>query len=245
MYSRFIAELCRFVLDSGIAFTDDLRGCTRADVAALENRLGMRLPEAFTEYLLAMGNGCGRLMQGDEFGIAGVDVAQRVASEITAAPDCPWKPMRRLLPFRQHHGYNFLFFYTEEVGSDPPVWAYKETAPGPKEWTPSFTCWLRECAIECIEGKPWNDEVCREIRLHRNDWLERKPVLDRYDSEANRFRQELSERVVSADRERGRITTPREFQELWNREFRTTDLCRTLVKEGKRIPWGWIDPSDA
>jgi hypothetical protein len=245
MYARFIADLCRFMLDSGIAVAGDLRGCARAEIAVLENRIGVRLPEAFTEYLLAMGNGCGSLMQGDEFGIEGVEVAERVASEITTESDCAWKPARRMLPFRQHHGYTFTFFYTDEDGNDPPVWAYMEAEPGPREWSPSFTCWLRECAIECIEGKPWNDEVCREIGLHRDDWLERKAVLDRYDSEANRFRQELSERVVSNDRKRGRITTPSEFQELWNREFRTTDLCGTLVKEGKRIPWGWINPSDA
>jgi hypothetical protein len=244
MYSQFMIELSRFMLDSGIAMSADFRGCTRAEISALEDRLAVRLPEAFTEYLCAMGHGCGILMGGDEYGIAAIDVAQRVASRITTNPDCPWRPSQRMLPFRQHHGCTFLFFHTDE-GNDPPIWAYLETEAGPKDWAPSFTCWLRECAIDCIEGKPWNDEVCREISLHRDDWLERKAVLDRYDDEAGRIRRALCERVAALDRGRGRVASPREFQEIWNREFRESDLYRTLVEEDKRIPWGWVDPSDA
>jgi hypothetical protein len=243
MYAPFIADLCRFMLDSRIAGAGDLRGCARPEIAALEEQLGLRLPAAFSEALLAVGESCGELMDGDKFGITGIQEASEVAQDIVTEDDSPWKPSRSMLPFLQHQGYNFQFFYTDEHDDDPAVWAYVETEPGPILMQPSFTCWLRERAIWCVEHTPWNDEVCREIDQHRDVWMERKQILDRYDAEAHRLRGLLLQRVAVADRKRGKITTVLEFQELWNREFRTTELYTTLLKEGKRIPWGWLHGS--
>jgi hypothetical protein len=244
MYAQFMTELCRFILDAGVAMATTIRGCTAAEIAGVESRLGIPLPVALVEYLRVAGHSSWTLMDGEELTIASFDVAQRVAAAITTGSGCPWTLPRRTLPFLQHHGYEFLCLRTDD-GNDPPVWLYIGTEPGPQQWAPSFTCWLRECALECIELQPWSDEVCRKIALHRDDWLKRKAVLDLYDQEANRIRQTLNDRVVALDRARGKITSPREFQEIWSREFRETDLCRTLVKEGKRVPWGWIDPGDA
>ena len=244
MYAEFITELRDFMVDAGIATDDTIRGCTDSDITELERRLSVRLPAAMAECLRQMGHACGHLMDGDAFGVNAFDDSREVAQEITTEPKSPWRLPHDVIPFLQHQGYEFLFVYTN-AGADPPVWLYIETEPEPKRWGLSFTAWLRESAIGAIEGKPWNDEVCREIRLHRDNWMTRKKTLDEYDDEANRIRQSLIARLIQSDLERGRITGPTEIQQMWNREFPDTDLYRRLIAEKKRIPWGWVNPSDA
>lgn len=243
MYAAFMTEVGRFMLDSGIATADSFRGCTDAEITQLEHQLSVCLPVALAECLREMGHACGRLTDGDHFGIEAFKDARKVALEITTE-DSPWRLPDNVIPFLQHQGYEFLFVYAN-AGDDPPVWLYIETEPEPKQWGLSFTTWLRETAIDAVERKPWNDEVCREIRLHRDDWMARKRMLDEYDSEANQIRQALIARLIQSDPERGRITGPTEIQQIWSREFPVTDLCRKLMREGKRIPWGWVDPSEA
>ncbi len=224
--------------------SDAIRGCTDAEVRELERQLSIRFPAAMSECLHQMGHECGDLFDGDAFGIGAFNDALEVAVKVTTEVDSPWRLADNVIPFLQHQGYEFLFLYSN-AGDDPPVWLYIETEPEPKQVGLTFTAWLRESAIGSIEGKPWNNEVCREIRLHRDDWIARKKTLDEYTAEANRIRLSLIRRLIQVDRDRGRITGPNEMQQIWNREVRNTDLGRKLIAEGKRIPWGWFNPSDA
>ena len=244
MYAAFMTQLSRFLIDAGIATVDTIRGCTDSEVRELERQLSIQFPAAMAECLRQMGHACGDLLDGDVLGIGAFNDAREVAVEIAIEVDSPWRLPDHVIPFLQHQGYEFLFLYSN-AGDDPPVWLYIETEPEPKEWAISFTAWLRESAIGAIEGKPWNDEVCREITQHRDDWMARKATLDEYDNEARQIRKSLIARVTQTDRNRGRVTGPIEMQEIWNREFRSTDLYRKLIAEGKRIPWGWDNPSDA
>ncbi len=170
MYAVFMAELRRFMIDAGIATVDTICGCTDSEVAELERRLSIRFPAAMAECLRQMGRACGHLMDGDAFGIGAFNDAREVAVEITTEEGSPWRLPDHVIPFLQHQGYEFLFLHSN-AGDDPPVWLYIETEPEPNEWAMSFTAWLRESAIGAIEAKPWNDEVCREISLHRDDWM--------------------------------------------------------------------------
>ncbi|MEZ6040891.1 MAG: SMI1/KNR4 family protein [Planctomycetaceae bacterium] len=244
MYAAFMSELCRFMIDAEIATDETIRGCTDAELRQLEQQLSISLPISMAECLRQIGHACGRLMDGDLFGADAFEGAREVAVELTAAKDSPWRLPEHMIPYLQHQGYEFLFV-DPHAGDDPPVWLYVETEPEPKEWAPSFTAWLREAAISAVECKPWNEEVCREISLHRDDWTSRRKTLDEYDSEAGQIRRSLIARLSQRDRELGRITGPIEFQEIWNREFPQSELCRKLNTEGKRIPWGWISPREA
>lgn len=244
MYSAFMTDLCDFMVDAGIAAPDACRGCSDVEIEQLERKLSFRLPAAMSECLRRLGHACGQFMDGDAFGLSAFDEAHEVAQEITAKPDSPWRLPDQAIPFLQHHGYEFLFIQSN-AGDDPPVWLYVETEPVAREVGASFTAWLRESALGTVERKPWNDEVCREIGLHRDDWLARKKILDEYDEETSQIRQSLTDRLVQSDRERGQITGPKEYQQIWNREFPNTDLFRKLTAERKRIPWNWVNPRDA
>jgi hypothetical protein len=244
MYAEFMAELCRFMIDARIATAETIRGCSDSEIAEVQRQLSTGFPRAVVEWLRHMGHACGNLMDGDAFGLNSFAAARAVAREITSEPDAPWRLPDQAIPLLQHQGYEFLFLYANS-DDDPPVWLYLETEPEPRQWALSFTAWLRESAIDAVEHKPWNDEVCREIGLHRDDWTARKRTLDQYDNEARLLRRSLIARLIQNDRKRRRITGPTEMQQVWNRQFRDTDLYRKLMSEQKRVPWGWINPNDA
>ncbi len=232
------------MVDAGIATPDTIRGCTDSEIAELERQLSVRLPAAMAECLRQMGQECGHLADGDAIGLHAFDAARQVAQEITTEPDSPWRLPDDVIPFLEHQGYEFLFVHAN-AGDDPPVWLYIETEREPKQWGVSFTVWLRETAIWAVEGKPWNDEVCREIGLHRDNWIARKKTLDEFDHEVHQIRQSLVSRIKQSDHARGSVTGPTEIQQIWNREFPECDLYRRLMAERKRIPWGWVNPRDA
>lgn len=244
MYAEFMAELCRFMIDAEIATANTIQGCSDSEIAELERLLSTRLPSAMVECLRRMGRACGDLMDGDAFGLNAFAEACEVAQEITSGPDSPWRLPDQAIPFLQHQGYEFLFLPANGE-DDPPVWLYIETEPGPRLWGLSFTAWLRESAIGAVECKPWNEEVCREIGLHRDAWMARKKILDEYDNQANLLRRSLIARLIEEDRQRGQVTGPTEMQRIWNLEFPDTELYRRLTSEQKRIPWGWINPKEA
>ncbi|QDU11063.1 SMI1/KNR4 family protein [Gimesia aquarii] len=244
MYVEFMSTISQYLIDTGISTADNIRGCTESEIDHFQRRISQNLPLAFIACLHEFGHKCGHLMDGDAFGIAGFDVAREVALELTKKQDSPWQLPENVIPFQEHQGYQFLFFYTDD-GNDPSVWHYLEEDSEPTHSVPSFTAWLRESAINVIESKPWNDEICREIRLHRDNWIDRKKMLDEYHQEASQIRRSLIARLVQSDIERDRITGPLEMQQIWNQEFPETELYQKLVAEQKRIPWGWTDHRDA
>ncbi|MFN0019375.1 MAG: SMI1/KNR4 family protein [Pirellulaceae bacterium] len=128
MYSAFIIDLCDFMVDAGIATADSIRGCTDAEIEDLEQQLSLRFPAAMSVCLRRLGHACGQLMDGDAFGMGAFAEAREVAQEITTRPDSPWRLPGQVIPFLQHHGYEFLFVHAN-AGDDPPVWLYIETEP--------------------------------------------------------------------------------------------------------------------
>jgi hypothetical protein len=131
-------------------------------------------------------------------------------------------------------------------GDDPPVLTVSiDDGLVPRQAAVSFTAFLREAALGAVEHKPWNDEVCREIVAHRDDWLPRKRLLDGWDAAALALRHSLVAEVHDRDAARGTVTGPTEFQRLWLDRLAGTDLARTLRSEGKRLPWGWVAPAEA
>jgi hypothetical protein len=238
IYDRFLAQLTKFLVQARIATPASLRGCSLADIRAVEASSAKPWPPALIAALATLGGGSGKLFDGDDFGLRGFKSAAEVAAEIAANP---WRLEPLMLPILQHDGYCFHFIGLDQ-GDDPPVDCYVETEKAPSQASPTFTAWLRELALLRLEIKPWNDEICRAIVAAREagqDWLQRKSELDRHETQARDVRTALKQRVAREDQQRGAITGPLEFQARWVKEIEATELCRTLRREGKRIPWGW------
>ena len=244
MYADFFAELRDFVIESKVASPTEIRGCTSSEIVALQARLSSPLPKALHECLLQFGTQSGDVMDGDLFGVAGINEAYEVAEEIATDELRSELSLGRLLPILQHHGYQFHYLPADR-SDDPGVWLFREGNQQPVKCSPSLTAWFREIAINAVEQRPWNDEICREIASHRENWTSRKQVIDTYQREAARLRQDLLERQNDLDQLRGKISGPLEFQRIWNAEVRSTQLFNDLIGENKRIPWGWTHPRDA
>jgi hypothetical protein len=244
MYDDFILEIATFMVEAGIATSSTLLGCTEREIEELQSSHPGKLPASFTAFLRKMGYSAGEFMQDCAIGINTWDENHQVADALTADPRCQWRFANTILPISQYQTFQLLFIDASQ-GDDPEVLHYMEGHSRPVVVGPTFTSWLRECVLGDVESKPWNDEICREIWEHRENWMERKRVIDHYEAQVNAMRSELVQRVAAADVKRGRITGPLQFQALWNREIEATDIYQTLLQERKRVPWGWLSLEDA
>jgi hypothetical protein len=68
------ASLKQRLLDSGIARPEEIRGCSQAEIAALEARFQRRFPTSYREVLSLIGHDAGRLVDRNEFAIRASDL---------------------------------------------------------------------------------------------------------------------------------------------------------------------------
>jgi len=111
----------------GIIPQDEIQPCSEAEVHALEQRLGLLLPEVYKEFLLWMGHGAGRLMRGSRFFYQDLPGLREAAVTLLNENNVPALLPKEAFVFYMHQGYQFAFFQVSE-GNDPPVYYYNEGA---------------------------------------------------------------------------------------------------------------------
>ena len=108
-----------------LASPDELKGCSNQEVWQLERQLGVKLPQAYREFLLLMGKEAGQFLRGSDCFYQHLPELQTAAIELLEENHFP-----QLLPndawvFFMHQGYQFSFFRLGE-GEDPPTYSYCE-----------------------------------------------------------------------------------------------------------------------
>ena len=122
---RFNAFLQR--LERGeVALPGDLGGCSSAEIAAIEERYGLRLPTAYRRFLEAMGHRCGWLFVAEQV-LVHSEVILRLTEEVrdslsSQSPDLAAKIPPDAL-FILASGDDVDFFIRCGEGEDPPVYA--------------------------------------------------------------------------------------------------------------------------
>ncbi|WP_419804688.1 SMI1/KNR4 family protein [Terriglobus sp.] len=101
-------------------------GCTEAEVQALEDRLGWRLPLAYKQYLRFMGNDRKGIFVGSDWFLESAHL-NVIPSEL-ANMEVAYTPVTDTLSFMSHQGYIHGWMDLPVVSDDPPVYFYTESS---------------------------------------------------------------------------------------------------------------------
>ncbi|MCU0543207.1 MAG: SMI1/KNR4 family protein [Oscillatoriaceae cyanobacterium Prado104] len=104
---------------------DELVGCTRDEVCAIEQNLGISLPPAYQEFLLSMGHSAGKFLRGSDCFFDRLPQIQEWAIELLQENNFAQSLPEDAFIFLMHQGYQFSFFRLSE-GADPPTYSYCE-----------------------------------------------------------------------------------------------------------------------
>lgn len=156
MASERFQFLVNRLVASQIAKRRALKGCTLKEIAALESRYGIRLPQAYRDYLRTMGHDAGRLFRIDHVEVTYADVFN-----ITAEMRAEWRdlatkgkgppssfqlPEDALITCRRlDEGFEFIRCQGQE---DTPVWYFDNVQWSIVPSHPSILAWL-----ECWAGQ--------------------------------------------------------------------------------------------
>ncbi len=102
------------------------RGCSERDVKALEQDLGQRLPEAYREYLLWMGNDMHGRLKGSDWFISDVRENTVALPELLSENDVTTDKLDDLFCFFMHQGYMAAWFNLSQTADDPECFFFSE-----------------------------------------------------------------------------------------------------------------------
>ena len=102
-----------------------LCGCTPEEIRQLEERLGVKLPSAYQEFLRMMGKGAGQFLRGSDCFYPQMRELKTAAVELLEENHFPWALPKDAFVFFMHQGYQFSFFRLSE-GENPPTYSYCE-----------------------------------------------------------------------------------------------------------------------
>lgn len=131
------------LIESGVCQENEICGASAEEVQALSESVGVSLPSAYQEFLLAVGNGAGAFLEGEDVFISEIgNLKEEAVSLLDGNGDAFTLPADAFV-FLMHQGYEFDYFIASE-GDDPPVYQYVEgNGPPVKVWN-SFSDFLRE-----------------------------------------------------------------------------------------------------
>ena len=128
MQNPFDAFLTR-LYDNSVAKSNDLVGCTEAEIAHLEARYSLSLPESYRWYLSTMGKRSGRLFTHDHMAVYYEHVSEMTDQIRRDAIDNPEEPTVDLptdaLVIAGRLAEQFQFIRCSDT-ADSPVWYFDE-----------------------------------------------------------------------------------------------------------------------
>jgi hypothetical protein len=131
------------LLSSKICQASDIKGASVDDIAALEKVIGRKLPLQYREFLLGIGFGAGRFLQGTDIFLPSIEGLKTDAEELLRENNEGTELEEGDFVFFMHQGYEFTYF-NMSAGDDPPIYQYVEgNGPPVLAWN-SFSDFLRD-----------------------------------------------------------------------------------------------------
>jgi hypothetical protein len=132
-------RVIRRLLALGLVTEKELRPCSEKDIAKLERRHGVILPEAYRLYLRRMGRGAGRFFTSDHW-YAGYDsVFKSLGTRCDAKPEGPLP--EKAFVFATRMGDYYCYFVADGKDEDPAVLGWGDCGKVTR-WAGSFWQWL-------------------------------------------------------------------------------------------------------
>jgi hypothetical protein len=117
-------------------------GCSPAEVAALERRVGFPLPEAYRQYLLWMGRDYGGPFVGSQCFVTDALRNTRYLPALLHEGRVEGALPEHYLAFFMHQGYIAGWFHLPAESEDPPVYSFSPGQTSAPEQHGSFSGWL-------------------------------------------------------------------------------------------------------
>jgi hypothetical protein len=134
---------------AGLASQGQLQGCSEADMAGLEAKLGLKLPAVYRRFLARMGRSAGKFLVGTDFLFHDLPTLRQQAERLLEEAGPHLTLAARAFVFTAHQGYQFLFFETGG-GPDPEVFLFVEGEDEFQQVAGSFSSWLTGCVADEI-----------------------------------------------------------------------------------------------
>lgn len=115
---------------------------TLAEVEGLEQQFNVKLPAAYTAFLLILGRDGGPDFIGSDCTIRHLPGLRVAAEELIKKSGSQFQLPRKPVVFLMHQGYSFVYFVADETSEDPPVFFYQEGDAAPMKKAERFTDWL-------------------------------------------------------------------------------------------------------
>jgi hypothetical protein len=110
------------LISNGIAHPSEIRGCSEADLLALEQESGVTLPMAYREFMMTVGRGAGKFLQ--DVTVFYPDIKKLTQEVVNELPNI--KLPSGAFVFLQRLGEVFLYFVADGSSADPPIYRWSE-----------------------------------------------------------------------------------------------------------------------
>jgi hypothetical protein len=140
-------KLVSSLVNAKICKVSDVRGISLEDVAALEKAVGQNLPALYREFLLGIGRGAGKFLQGTDIFLSALGGLKDEAINLLRKNNENAQIAEDAFVFSMHQGYEFTYFNTSE-GDDPPVYQYVEGNGSPVLTWNSFSDFLNDSIVQ-------------------------------------------------------------------------------------------------
>lgn len=148
MDSDFIDEFIQKLKQSGAASFWNLRGCSEAEIRALERHYNFKLPGIYRSYLSKMGHSAGKLFTGTDVSYKWLFELRDLLQETLETDKSDIELPENIFVFSSHQGYIYHFFYVVDGSENPSIFGYREGDLVVKKINESFSGFLFESLAE-------------------------------------------------------------------------------------------------
>ena len=118
-------------------------GSFRYEISIIQNKMNVKLPKAYTQFLSWMGNDIDGVFTGSDWFLKDLEKNTETLNEFLIENNIPHPHSEKAISFFSHQGYMYAWFYENHSYENPPCFFYSEANDNIKKYD-SFTDFLKE-----------------------------------------------------------------------------------------------------